>query len=382
MSEILMIDNIPEVSFIDNASLDDVLSEMITDYQDKYLELTGQAITLGKADPNRLILNACAIQIYQGFQYIDRSGKQNLLKYSYDEFLDNLGALKGVIRNQAKAATVRVMFTLSEVRSSATAIPSGTRVNAGNVYFASTEYKEIPAGSLSIEIEMTCTEPGEIGNDFMTGEINTLTDPIPYIQSVSNTTISSGGSEIETNESMAERIYLAPSSYSTAGPDDAYIYWAKTYSQEIYDVNVSSANPCEVDIRFILQDGEIPDANMISGLQEFLMDKKIRPLTDLVTVGAPAIVSYNIQLTYYINKSSAIYATTIQAAVNEAIQNYINWQNSKIGRDINPSELTRLIMAAGAKRVVITAPTYIAINETSVASLSIQTITYGGIEDD
>ena len=61
---------------------------------------------------------------------------------------------------------------------------------------------------------------------------------------------------------------------------------------------------------------------------------------------------------------------------------YIKWQRT-IGRDINPSELTAAIMRAGAKRVDITAPTYAAVNGTSVAALSGEaSLTYGGLEDD
>lgn len=383
MSDILTpIDSLPDVSFIDDTTLEDVITEMINDFQTKHVELTGTNITLAKADPNRLILNACAIQIYQGFQYIDRAGKQDLLKYSYGTFLDNLGALKGVTRNTAKPASVKVRFTLSEARLSAIAIPSGTRVAAGQVYFESTEYNEIPAGDTTVDVLMKCTQDGKAGNDFLIGEITTLVDPIGYVFSIMNTTVSSGGSEIESDESYAERIFLAPSSYSTAGPDEAYEYWAKTFSQEIADVEVTSPSACAIDIRFILQNGELPNATAIEGLQDFFNDKKIRPLTDFVTVSAPDVVEYSISVTYYINKSDISKAAVIQTKVNEAVQSYIAWQNIKIGRDINPSELVKRMMAAGAKRVEVTTPVYTAITNISVASLTTQSIIYGGIEDD
>ena len=42
-----------------------------------------------------MILYSAAAQIYQAMQYVDRAGKQSLLKYSYSEFLDNLALLKG-----------------------------------------------------------------------------------------------------------------------------------------------------------------------------------------------------------------------------------------------------------------------------------------------
>jgi len=383
MSNILsQIDSLPDVSFIDDMTLEEVLAEMINDYQVKYKELTENSIILAKADTNRLILYACSVQIYQGYQFIDRAGKQDLLKYSYGSFLDNLGALKGVIRNAAQPASVTVRFILSEVRLSVTGIDSGTRVAAGEIYFESTEYKEVPAGDSKIDIVMKCTKDGVGGNDFLVGELTTLVDPIGYVSAVSNVTVSDGGSEIESDVSLAERIFLAPSSYSVAGPDDAYKYWAKTYSQKIADVEVTSPSACVVDIRFILQEGVLPDKTMIQGLQNFFRDKKIRPLTDQVIVSAPDVIDYSISATYYINKSDISKALTIQAKVNEAVKSYIGWQNIKIGRDINPSELVKRIMAAGAKRVDLTTPIYTAISNSSVARMSSQTITCGGIEDD
>lgn len=383
MSDLLRpIESLPEISFIDDMSLDELLRDMINDYQNIYEELTGSKITLGKADPNRLILNACAIQIYQGFQFIDRAGKQDLLKYSYNQFLDNLAAWKGVNRNPAQPAKVTVRFTLSEARADATSIPVGTKVAAANVYFESLEYHEIPAGDTTIDIEMICTQSGIIGNGFMEGEIKTLVDSIAYIKSVSNTTASAGGSEIETDESLAERTFLAPSSYSVAGPDEAYVFWAKTFSQEITDVHVMSPSACTVDIRFILKNGVLPNDTMIQGLTDYISDKKIKPLTDLVIVAAPDTVEYSISVRYIINRSDMGKATTIQTNVNTAVQSYIAWQNIKIGRDINPSELIRLMMAAGAKRVEVTAPLYTEVSEISVAILTSQSVVYGGLEDD
>ncbi len=382
MSDILnTIKSLPDISFIDNLKLEELLSDMINDYQNKYEELTGVKITLAKADPNRLILYACAVQLYQGFQHIDRAGKQNLLKYSYGNFLDNIAALKGVTRNKAKPAEVKVQFTLSEARPAATPIPLGTKVVAGNVYFESIEYKEIPSGEISVDVAMICTKEGESGNGLLIGEITTLVDPIAYVETVSNIVISSGGSEIETDESLAERTFLAPSSYSTAGPDDAYIYWTKTFNNDIIDVGIESPSACLVDIRVVLKGGALPGPSFLQGLHTYLTNKKIKPLTDLVTVAAPDEVNYDIDITYWINKSDSGNAVAIQSKVNLAVSEYRVWQENKIGRDINPSELTRRVMAAGAKRVEINTPVYTVVKDnTAVARLVSQSVIYGGLE--
>ena len=56
------------------------------------------------------------------------------------------------------------------------------------------------------------------------------------------------------------------------------------------------------------------------------------------------------------------------------------WQKSKLGRDVNPSELIRRIMDAGAKRVVVTAPAYAVVSETQVAVAKTTNVSLGGME--
>ena len=105
-------------------------------------------------------------------------------------------------------------------------------------------------------------------------------------------------------------------------------------------------------------------------------------MTDLVQVSAPEEVKYTINLTYYINRSDSAQAVTIQQEVAAAVEQYKTWQRA-IGRDINPSQLIRMVMDAGAKRVSVTAPTYTTVAATKVSALQGEaTITYGGLEDD
>lgn len=375
--------DLPEVSFIDNDTLDEMRTRMVANFESEYERITGKKITLSPSDPNRITLYAHALELYQVAQYVDRAGKQDLIKYSYGEFLDNLGAGRGVTRKQAAPAETILRFTLSEARPNAIGIPEGTKAtNGGQTYFATEGYDEIPAGEMYVDIRAVCTENGVAGNEILPGQIDTLVDLIPYVAKVENITESSEGADLETDDSLAERIFLAPSGYSVAGPDDAYVYWAKTYSQMIGDVKVTSPNPVEVEIRFIMVDGSLPTRTTVEGLEEYLQDENIRPLTDKVTVLAPETVSFDISLTYYINRSDQSKAGTIQGEVTQAIADYIEWQTRTIGRDINPSELTKRIMAAGAKRVEISSPVFTTVADTSVARVGTQTITYGGIEND
>lgn len=376
------LENLPEVSFIDNITLDDIQKQLLADFEERYEALTGKPCVLRRADPSALILYACSIQIFQALLYVDRAGKQDLLKYSYGGYMDNLAAIRGITRLPAKAAVTTIRFTLSEAMPGVVVIPKGTRATNGEIYFQTDEYAEIPAGEISVDISSTCQTEGISGNNIPVGEISILVDTLPYVKSVSNTETTSGGADIENDDNLAERIYLAPSGYSVAGPDDAYEYYTMEFNQEIIDVKVSSPAPTEVEIRFLIGEGEIPTSTVIKGLEEHLQDSNIRPLTDKVRVLAPEQQKFNISLTYYINRSDSAKANSIQNAVNAAIGEYIRWQTYTIGRDINPSELIKRIVETGAKRVEVTAPVFTKIPVTTVARIGEMSVTYGGLEDD
>lgn len=377
------LESYPDISFIEDMTLENLQEQMIKDFTEKYKEETGKEIILASADPSRLIMYAAALQIYQGMQYIDNAGKQSLLKYSYSGFLENLGALKGIKRNQGNSSVTIERFTVSELQRNAITIPMGTRVTAGdNIFFFTTTDAEILPGENYVDIQVQCTESGTHTNGYEVGKINVLVDQIAYIGSVANIKKTEGGSEEETDEQLADRIYLAPSGYSTAGPDDAYEYWVKTCNPAITDVKVRNPSDGVVEIRFIMQDGMIPEDSVLQKVEEYLRDGKIRPLTDKVEVKAPIIQNYEINFEYWIAESDRNKAVAIQQNVNNAVQAYKIWQSEKIGRDINPSYLTKLIMNAGAKRIKIMNPEDISVPSEGIAVCTMETVIYGGVESD
>lgn len=376
--------NLPEISFIDDMTIDELQKKLVSEYENSITAITGNKYVLPKADKFRIIINSIALILYQNLQCIDRAGKQNTLKYAYGEYLDNKAAEKGVVRKTAKAATVNVKFSLEAARSSSTLIPKGTRVsNDSDIYFETQNSEEIAAGNTDIVISCVCTESGTLGNNIQIGEITTLVDPVAYISEVVNTTVSTSGTDEEDDDSLRERVFLAPSSYTTTGSADAYIYHCKLFSNDIADVIATSdVGSAVVNIIVLLKNGVIPEEELITQLQEYLNGDSIKTLTDKVVVAAPSVKKYDINLTYYINKSERSKALLIQKNVEKAIDEYILWQNSKIGRDINPDKLIEKIMAAGAKRVAVSSPIYQACNQTEVPQLANKSITYGGIEDD
>ena len=376
--------NLPEISFIEGITYEGILNEMVADFETKYTEETGRKIKLRPGDKEHIHLRVLAGQYYQMYQQLDYAAKMNLLKYSKGDFLKHLGAFKKTFIQEPRAAAVKVRFTLSEVRKDVIYIPEGTRVTAGDgVYFATDDYAEVAAGESYADVTCTCETAGDIGNNYQPGTIEIIVDPVPYVKSVVNVTKSDGGSGEESEESFRERIFLAPSSYSVAGPADAYEYWVKQYnSAAIEDVKIYEPVEAVVDIRILLQGGALPSETFCSGCLQYLKDNPIIPLTDNNYVLPPDVVGYDLKATYYISRSDINNVKSIQDSIEAAKDTYLNWQRTKIGRDLNPDALIEFVRAAGGKRCVIESPVFTVIPETSVAQEKTVEFVYGGIEDD
>ncbi len=342
--------------------------------------------TLYPGDPVRLFLTSLAQIIVQQRVLINSTARQNLLRYATGGVLDAIGEMYDTSRLPAEAARTTVQFTLSIPLTSATIIPAGTRVGpqggGGELFFITSDVLQIPAGAVTGSVSALCSVPGSSGNGFTPGQLNALIDPLPFVQSATNTTESSGGADTETDDAYRQRIRSAPESFSVAGPAGAYEFWAKSASSAIIDVAVDSPAPVEVVLAPLLAGGKIPTQDVLDAVLAAVTERDVRPLTDKVTVQAPVAVPYNIHLTYYIDRSRAAETTSIQQAVTAAVNGYATWQKSKLGRDINPSELIARVMAAGALRVQVTEPAFTDLSRFQVAQDATVNATFGGLEDD
>ena len=307
--------------------------------------------TLAAGDPRRLFLLSIADVIIQQRTAINLAAQQNLLSYAQGGYLDALGQLLAVERMAESKAVTTIEFTLSQALGSVYTIPAGTQVTNGVVTFETDEDLLIPIGETTGEVSASCTVAGPVGNDYLAGQISTIVTPMTFVSGAQNTTITTGGADAESDQDFADRIRLAPNSFSVAGPEKAYVYHAKSVSPAIIDVKVDSPTPGEVDVYVLLTDGTLPTEDTLEQIEEHLSDENIRPLTDYVVVKAPTASNYEIELHYWINQEDSSKAAQIQADVEAAVEQYRLWQQTKIGRDITPGKLLQLVFAAGASRV-------------------------------
>lgn len=367
--------NLPDISFAEKSA-----SDIENDILNNYERLTNKRLT--NADPRLKFIQSIVPIFVQQRSLIDFSAKSNLLSYTFGDYADHLGTLLDVTRLEAQAATTKFRIHLSAIREETVTIPAGTQITNenGDIIFFTSDVAEIKPGEIYADVSGECQELGVVGNGFEPGMLNVLVTPIPFVERVENIKESAGGFNKEDDESYVERIRSAPEKFSTAGPANAYKYWARTASPLIEDILVYSPGLCIVEIVPLLKNGQLPTAELLDKIENICNDEDIRPLTDLVNVVPPNVVNYNLDVTYYLDPVTDIEST--QNAIDEAINEFTLWQKSKLGRNINPSELIRKIMNAGAKRVEVFYPQFTNIAKNEVAIEDEVNVNFGGIEND
>lgn len=369
--------NLSEVIFAEKDP-DKITSEILSIYE----SLTGR--TLARADPVRLFLDAVILSIIQQRNLIDFAAKQNLLAYASGEYLDHIGALLGVSRLEAAHAATTIQFTLSTQYSRSIVIPLGTRVSTGDgMTFTTTAEAVIPAGSLSVSVSAQCATAGTSGNGYAPGQVNRLVDVLGFGTKAENITETSGGTDSESDENFRERIQIAPESFSVAGPKEAYRYFARSANADIIDVAVMGppdTNPGEVHIYPLMTGGTLPSDEVLGEVLKVCSAENVRPCTDYVSVKAPIPVYYSVNVKYWIDLKDAGYSTLIMSAVQGAVSEWELWQKQKLGRDINPSELIRRVINAGAKRCEVSSPEFRVLKDYEVGMCVNRNIEYGGLE--
>jgi len=366
----------PDISFVD-VDTQRLVSALIGGYE----RIAGR--TLFPADPVRLFILWIADIIAQERVIIDSAARQNVPRFAEGAYLDSLAEIfNDVWRMQPAASKTTLRFTISAPQSTTIVIPAGTRVSVGEIVFATTENGNVTIGETFTDVPAQCEEVGTVGNGFMPGQISNIVDLFEFFESVENITVSEGGADLESDEAFYNRLILSMNTFSTAGAVGAYEYWAKTASAQIIDVRATTPSPGAVDIRVLLEGGALPGDEIKQLVYDAVSEDKVRPLTDTVQVNAPDDVTFNVDFTYFLYTHSAKSSTSIQAAVNAAIDEYIQWQTGRIGRDINPDVLVKLVRQAGAKRVEITSPVFTVLEETQVGVLGVRNPIYGGLEDE
>lgn len=328
---------------------DQILSEM----QAALESSLGRSIA--PADVEMLLINAFAYRELLLRTGLNEAARQNLVAFARGSSLEYLGALVGVSRQPASNALCTIHFTLVAGHNGVT-IPEGLRVQSldGKIIFQTTQDTVVPVGTLEADVPANASAPGIVGNGYAVNTISIILDPQAFVSTAQNTDITEGGSDEESDDLLRERITLAPASFSVAGPDDAYRFFAKSAHPSIVDVGITSLVPGEVDLYPLLDGGIMPTQDILDAVLAICNAEKIRPLTDTVVAAAPTIINYAIEVNLTLLTTAV--SASAQAAVQKGLEDWRDGRKNKLALDVVVSKIKSLSMIDGVYDVDVISP--------------------------
>ncbi len=124
---------------------------------------------------------------------------------------------------------------------------------------------------------------------------------------------------MEADEDLRSRALLAWEALSTAGPELAYVFWARGASGNIRDASCTSPAPCQVVVTVLSRiNGGLADEAMLQAVVAAVNAKNRRPLTDQVVVQACAFVDFAIEadLWFYPGPDAALVIAEARARLD------------------------------------------------------------------
>lgn len=186
---------------------------------------------------------------------------------------------------------------------------------------------------------------------------------------------------MEGDDQLKTRYFLAPYSFSNAGPRLAYKYHAMTLderptvsveSPEANKVVVtyefadgSSAGQIKDATGFRTGDGEVtvavlsrvgngePSVELLETVDGYFSRDDVAPLTDEVTVVGATISPYQMRAVAYISKGPD--ESAVKSTAESLLQTYADSQH-RLGATIEPSMIYHVLHQAGAKKIDLLEP--------------------------
>lgn len=221
--------------------------------------------------------------------------------WAYDEWLDYHAKGRGITRKPANAASGELLIT----GVPGTTIPAGFRFAAPAtadtpaIEYQTTEKYTIGEDG-TVRVQVTAVEPGTKGN-VPANTVTLMMTPIKGITSITNEASITGGTEVESDDELRNRILEidAASEASFVGSDGDYKRWA----EEVPGVGTALvmpewAGPGTVKVVVIDANGQPANQAIITAVYNNIMSPNDRlqrkaPIGATVTVEAPTAKEIN-----------------------------------------------------------------------------------------
>lgn len=183
----------------------------------------------------------------------------------------------------------------------------------------------------------------------------------------------------EDDNSLRERIQLAPRGFSVAGPDDAYVFHARAADGRVKAATAYSPSPCVMIVTILSREGDGTASQELINIVDKALEKK-RPQADEVIVQSAKIVPYAIRATlrFFNGPDRAV-------ALAEAKKKTLQFAESmhRPGSEVTKDGLYASMRVAGVQKVLLDTPAEgvpIAIDQAPYCT-GIE-LTDGGVADD
>lgn len=266
--------------------------------------------------------------------------------------LDSWVADFGLSRLPGVAASGSVTFSRFTAAQQAV-VPIGATIQTGDgsqkfavsidtanpAYSAGLGGYVLAAGVASISVPVAASGAGVAGNALI-GQINTLTQSIPGIDTVSNAAAFANGADAETDDALRTRFIAFVASLSKA-TKAAILYAITSLNQGMVGVLIEnqlySGATQNGYFYAVVDDGSgAPSSGLLSTANNAI--DAVRPFTVSFGVFAPVVVTANIAMT--ITTAIGYDHTATALLVNAAIQGYVNALT--LGQTLTYSRLTQL----------------------------------------
>ncbi|MGE7139662.1 baseplate assembly protein [Luteibacter sp. NPDC031894] len=217
---------------------------------------------------------------------------------------------------------------------------------------------------------------------------------------------------MEDDGDYLERILLAPSSFSVAGPEAAYVYHARSASGDVLDASATSPEPDDIkalvnqvlathgasaELVTAMNDameaaawpGQVfvsvlsrkdtgeASADLLETVNNTVSAESVRPMTDYVTVQSAEILPFAVDADMW--SFAGPDSSVAMAAAETSLNNYLA-ASRRMGRDITLSGLYAALQVAGIQNVIINEPSAtIVVGDTQAAYCTSITLNYRGI---
>jgi len=339
------------------------------------------------AQVENLLLHVQAYREVLLRQDVQHCAEQNLIGYAIGQHLDELGANKDTPRLQPAAAECWVRFGLDEPDPQGRTIPAGTRLTTadGTIAFETLSPAYVLRNrDTSTEILARCTATGAVGNGLEQGVLCCL-DPRQPGVSVTSTSTSEGGGDLETDEAYRERLKLSNARFG-GGSAAAYRLQALSASGRVADaLAVQGAERGDINIYVLPRDAaETEDPRRLCDMvAEYCNQDTVRMIGDMVFAVPAVPKDYEIEAEVTVLAGQDV--DIVMDRVTALAHAYAKAHSAKLGADVTPTQVLLALapVGEGLYQVNLVKPEGIVrVDAHEWANATSITVTFAGLADE